>query len=132
MTEISSDPRLRLALPVKVEWKLRDGSSVSLKTVSHNVSHSGLCLILEKEAPTPAFGQTMMIKVDQGRLSVEGTVKHITRHAESWHIGLELSAPVFEWLARYRHCNPMLLREIIPTTLSKSEGRLKQPGGSND
>lgn len=129
----SSAPRLKLALPLKVEWRLCDGKNVTLKTVSHNVSHNGLCFVLKEEALEPEIGQTMVLTVNQGRLSVEGTVKHITRHLDGLHIGLELSSPVFEWLARYRHCSPSLLREVIPTTLSKSESiRLKQHGGSND
>lgn len=130
---MTTDPRLKIALPVKVEWQLCDGSTVTIKTVSHNISHNGFCFILDKEVLVPEIGQTMIITVDQGRLSVEGTVKHITRHVDGLHIGLELSSPIFEWLARYRHCNPVLLREVIPTILSKSESiRLKQPGGSND
>ncbi|MBL8151122.1 MAG: hypothetical protein JNN15_14440 [Blastocatellia bacterium] len=116
---VNSDPRLKIAIPIKIEWIGQEGIRYRLKTFSDNISHSGVCFVLNPKHLHPSLNVSQKIKViaDQGKLSADGYIKHIThKKADTVWIGIELSQPIFRWLSRYRYCNDNLLREVIPTT----------------
>src|SRR5690349_7035023 len=99
----SSDPRLKIALPIVIEWSSEEKSFFRVRTVTDNISLGGICFILSQKEYHPSLGMDQQIRiiVNQGRIATTATVKHITTSPEgSVRIGIELFEPVFEWLAR--------------------------------
>jgi hypothetical protein len=125
---LSLDPRLKIALPLQVEWLNSEGDSFRVRTFTDNISFGGICFVLDGKNPRAVMkvGQQLNIKANAGKINSIATVRHITTLTDgSMRIGAELVEPIFEWLSRYKHCNPELLRNIIPTTLSQPERRKK-------
>jgi hypothetical protein len=124
----SSDPRLKIALPVMVEWTDKEGRYFKVRTFSDNISFGGICFILDPKQTSInlELGQEVRTLLDRGRLSSMAVIRHITTQDDGMiKVGLELTTPILEWLSRYKFCSPDLLRNIIPTTLSQPERRKK-------
>lgn len=124
----STDPRLKIALLITVEWWDAEGRRKRVRTITDNISLGGICLILPVGSfdLSLALNREVQVEVNQGRIITMATIKHITQNEDGSHrVGVELIEPVFEWLSRYKLCNPELLRSVIPTTLAQLERRKK-------
>ncbi|MEW6729792.1 MAG: PilZ domain-containing protein [Acidobacteriota bacterium] len=125
---VSANPRIRVQVPVVVEWKNQDGLEFKALTFSENISFGGICILLDPKQLDPHFkiGQIVRININSGELNTTALVRHITRLGLAFtYVGLELSGLVFDCLSLYKDENHDVLGEIIPTFLPHPERRLK-------
>src|ERR1044072_9401071 len=112
------EPRIKLPLPINVEWETEEGSLILEKAWSANVSYQGLCLTLDKRAAAVfsnlKIGSRINLATNHYHLSAAGTVRYIVNQPDGkMTVGLRLESPLFGSLSRYNTCSQNLLTNFL-------------------
>jgi len=91
VTERRHHPRIEYSGVIFVSWKTFDGQRNHVLGRGLDVSEQGIALALAIRIPAGSF-----VKVHADGLKLDGTaiVRHVTRKAGGYVLGLELNAPL--------------------------------------